>query len=125
MAEAIPFDPSVPHQRVEATMAGIAIVIDARWNARDSAFYLDFFEADGLTPIIRSVKVVLGAKLGRTSTHPFFVGKALFAFDRSGEGVECGLDDLGARVDVMYLTERDVQIAQSTPRVNQSDVDPV
>lgn len=125
MPEALPFEPSVPHQRIEVALTGISIVVEARWNDRDQAYYLDFWEADGITPIIRSVKVVLGAKLARTTTHQFLQGRALVAWDKSGEHRECGLDDLGQRVVVLYLTERDVALLKAPPKENRSDVDPV
>lgn len=110
MAESIPFTPGIPHQRLEVTLAGVPMIIDARWNSRDEAFYLDVFDV-GENPIARGVKVVLGALLGRGNTHPFFYGRALFAVDKSGTGRECGLDDLGARIILMYLTEVDLLLA--------------
>ncbi len=114
MASEVPFVPSVPHQELEVAIAGLTVIMTARWNDRDRAFYLDVFESDN-TPIARGLKVVLGVKLGRKSTHKFFVGRALFAVDNSNTGQECGIDDLGARVSILYLDEGDLELASTPP----------
>ena len=113
MAEFIPFDPSIPHQRLEVSILNTPIIIDARWNPRDEAFYLDLFDVDE-TPIIRSIKVVLGVDFFHRSSYPLFVGRSLFAIDTSGTGVECGIDDLGGRIQIAFFNERDVLLA-TTP----------
>ncbi len=112
MPEIIPFVPSVAQQRIEITLAGVACMLDVRWNGRDAAWYLDAFESDG-RPILRSIKVNLGVELGRTSTHPLFRGRSMVAHDRSDSGRDAGFDDLGARVVIMYLNAADIEIAQS------------
>ncbi len=115
MASQIPFAPGVPFQRIEITIDSIPVIIDARWNSRDEAFYLDIFQQDE-TVIARGLKVVLGASMGRGYAYAseFFQGTAMFAQDISGKAKECGIDDLGQRVVIWYLNAADVFVAQSS-----------
>jgi len=110
MAEIIPFTPGDPNQDLTVTLDGEPWGIVARWNGRDNAWYLDIYEADR-KPIAMSIKVVLGVKLGRKYTHRFFSNRALIAWDESNTGIEAGLDDLGSRVSVIYMTEADLALA--------------
>lgn len=120
MAEFIPFTPGNPNETLEVTLDGKPYVMVTRWNSTDNnktgAFYLDLYTVS-LVPICTGMKIVLGALLGRRCTHPFFVGRALFAYDKSNSGRECGVDDLGGRIQVAYLTESDLLLAQSPRRV--------
>lgn len=112
MAEVIPFQPGVPHQRLECTLAGLTNLFEARWNTRDAAWYLNVMEVDE-TPIAMGLKIVLGVEMGRACTHPFFRGRGLVALDLSRSLREATLDDLGKRVLVIYFTELDKFLAQA------------
>jgi hypothetical protein len=112
MAEIIPFVPGIPHQSIEVTLAGTPMVVEARWNAVDAAYYLDFYDADN-NPIARSLKVVLGANLVNRSTHELLRGRAVFAVNYSDTYAECGIDDLGARIQVVFFTEMDMDLARA------------
>lgn len=116
MAEVVPFRPGVPQQRVDVTLSGVTYGIVAHWNAMDNAFYLNVYEEDD-TPIAMSLKVVLGVVLGRSYTHEFFSSGArgLIAVDLSNTGAECGVDELGGRVQIWYFTELDMLLASSPP----------
>lgn len=116
MAESLPFTPGLAGQRLELTLAGSQCVFVSYWNDVEKSHYLDVFEIDD-TPIIRGLKVVLGVNFVRRSTHPLFVGRALFAVDESNTGVEAGIDDLGGRVTILYLTELDLLLATQPPMV--------
>lgn len=113
MAEAIPFQPSVPYQSLECTVDGVTRIFEARWNTRDDSWYLNVLEVDEV-PILMGIKLRLGVEMGRTCTHPLFGSgaRALVAIDFSGKIQEAGLDDLGTRVAVVYFNERDKFLAQ-------------
>ena len=103
MAQRLPLEPSVPSYRFSTTLDGTQHVFDVHWNGRDGAWYFDVLTTDG--EIIRAgVKVVLGAWLGRHSVDPRYPLGVLVADDQSGERRDAGLDDLGARVIVQFLT---------------------
>lgn len=116
MAEVVPFRPGVPQQRLDITLAGVSYVMITHWNARDNAYYIDVLEADE-TPVAYGIKVVLGVVLGRRYTHEFFNSgeRGLIAVDLSNTGRECGVDELGGRVQIWYLTEVDMRLASTPP----------
>ena len=88
--------------RVGTSIEGVQYVIDGRWNTRDAAWYLDFYEAD-LTPIIFGIKVVLGCYLGRRCNHAIFRNGVLVAVDLSGQRLDATYDDLGTRVVLEWI----------------------
>lgn len=95
----VPFQPSIPNYQFSTVLDSYTVTFDVLWNARDNAWYFDLYDSD-LTPIAFGIKVVLGVNLGRKSTDPFFQQNLLRAFDTSGQGIDAGIDDLGARVIV-------------------------
>ncbi len=107
MATFIPFVPGMVNYRLVTTIDGVTYIFDTRWNARDAAWYFDLLEEDE-TPIIYGVKVVLGTYLGRRSTHSFFRGGVLAAWDTSGQDLDAGIDDLGSRVQLVHYSALEV-----------------
>ncbi len=99
MPQIMPMVPSVPFYRLATAVDSTAYLIDVRWNERDAAWYLDFYEEDE-TPIAMGVKVVLGAYLGRSFQHPLFRDGVFVAVDTSGQRLDATLDDLGTRVHI-------------------------
>lgn len=112
MAQQIPVAPSVPIQTFNAELAGRQYQFRARWNTRESAWYLDIAQDDG-TAIRHGMKAVLNAALGRRSTDAAFPPGLIFAQDTSGADVEAGLDDFGldARVQLVFYTFAELGLA--------------
>ena len=110
MAVAIPFEPSVPNYSFTCAVNGTPYQFRVRWNATAGAWYFDLREEDG-TPIALGIKIVLGAYLGRHSSHHLFSEGVFVAVDRSGRKADAGIDDLGARVTVLYVTNAEVRAA--------------
>lgn len=100
MPQIIPFIPGQNNYRLRTSFDNEEVLFRVRWNAHDSAHYIDVLEP-GEEPIAQGIKVVLGVNLGRRSTHPFFLRNLLHAFDTTLQGVEAGVDDLGGRVVVV------------------------
>jgi hypothetical protein len=105
---ALPLIPSVSHYSFATTIENETYAFTMRWNARDAAWYMDVFTEAG-DVLRQGVKVVLGAYLGRASSDGFFNKGVLVARDTSGQGVEAGYNDLGTRVEVVYLSALDIQ----------------
>jgi hypothetical protein len=103
----LPFTPSIPNQEFTTQIGGVVYVFSARWNAREGAWRMSIATTDG-TAIIDGVKIVLGAYLGRTCTHPLFHAGVFVAVDTTAQGIEATLDDFGLRVVVNYLTVPDI-----------------
>ena len=103
---ALPLEPSIPNYRVGTTLDGVVYLLDVRWNSRDEAWFLDLLAEDE-TPIVRGIRVVLGALLGSRSADPAFPPGVLIASDLAGTGTDPGFDDLGQRVKVYYIPDAD------------------
>ncbi len=100
MAIAIPFEPSLTYYRLITVISGVPYIFDVRWNDRDQAWYFDVLEEDE-TPIVHGVKVILGMYLARRCDHTLFRDGVFLARDTTDAGIEAGIDDLGARVQVI------------------------
>lgn len=111
MASLIPIDPGVPEQKMSIALDREVYVLRFRWNTSDDlrkgAWYMDAWEADGVTSIAFGLKMVLGALIGNRYNHQLFVG-GLFLVER-GEptGEEPRLGDFGRRVVLMHFTIAD------------------
>jgi len=104
----LPLQPSVGTYRFRSVLQTVEYGFRMRWNSRDSSWYLDVREADQ-TPIALGLRVVLGAYLGRVSTHFIFRNGALVARVPHGDDRrEAGFDDMGTRVQLWYFDRAEV-----------------
>jgi len=109
----LPFKPSVPFYTFTTPVTDDAgtpttYVFDVSWNGSDNAWYMNVFEQDR-TLILASIKLVLGTYLGRRCNHDLFRKGVFIVFDTTNSGVDgggtdAGLDDMGTRVKVVYMT---------------------
>lgn len=104
----LPFDSEDPFYRVGATLDDITYVFDVYWNGRDAAWYFDILDTSEI-PIRSGVKIALGTPLNLRSSDPRRPTGLLTAVDLSGAGKDAGIDDLGARVVVMYFTLAEIE----------------
>ena len=107
MPQILPLEPSVAFYQFGTTLDQLPCIIDARWNSRDNAWYLDFFDTEEI-PIAFGVKAILGVHLGRRLTHEIFRQGVLVAADLSGKGIDATYDDIGQRVELRYYTNFEV-----------------
>lgn len=103
----VPFVPSIGAYRFTTVIETKQYVFDVRWNTRDAAWYFDVLDADE-SPIVKSIKVVLGAYLGRLSHHPLFTNGVMVAVDLSGQELDATFDDFGTRVAIQYIPVLDL-----------------
>lgn len=106
----LPLIPSEPNYTFGVDLDEVTYLVEMRWNGRDNAWYMNFFEEDE-TPIRTGIKMVLGTFLGRRSVSPKFPSGLLVAVDLTGEGKDATLDDLGTRVVVYYYTREEILTA--------------
>lgn len=97
----LPFIPSVAAYEFSVEIDGVSYTFVVRWNSRAAAWYFDVLE--GITPVARGLKIVLGTYLGRGITHDLFRLGAIVAVDTAQEGRDATFDDLGTRVEVRHL----------------------
>ena len=105
----IPVIPSAPFYKMRVPIEDIqkTFVFELRWNGRESGWFADLLDEDE-DPLIRGVKMVLGIPLFPVSYDIRWPGGAFFAVDTAGAHEEAGLDDLGTRVKIYYLTPDEV-----------------
>ena len=107
-AEAVilPCKPSIGIYTVGTTLLGDDYTFKFAWNEREDgdvgAWRMSIYDANNTT-ITAGVKVVLGAFLGSHIDHPLFKNGVLFAVDLSGDEMDAGFADLGARVVIQYV----------------------
>lgn len=106
--EFIPFIQSDNNYQLYVPLTGdsgtATYVINARWNSRDAAWYIDLYE-DDLTPIAVGLKLVLGMRLGHSMQYKtFFQEHFLQLVDTSGERRDAAFDDLGGRVKLLHMS---------------------
>lgn len=107
MAFTIPVTPGVPHLAVTTVLEGVAYGFEFRWSTREACFYANLLTAEG-DLIYAGMKVVTGAPLfERCADERRFPGR-IFAMDTEGKGRSPGLEDLGDRVLLVYLTAAEV-----------------
>ncbi len=103
MSVFLPLAPGDPNNQFQVVLNEEIYTFDVRWNTRDEAWYFDLSDVNG-TVIVAGVKVVLGALLGRRSSHQFFRENVLVAIDSTLANVDATFDDLGARVFIKHMT---------------------
>lgn len=111
MASVVRITAGEPEQRISIALDQEVYTMRFRWNssddARKGAWYVDVWEADGVTPIAFGIKLVLGAKLGNRYNHQLFVGGMFMAERGAPTGVEAGFFDIGTRVILVHFTIAD------------------
>lgn len=104
----VPFQPSDTNVKLTVPIDDARYVFYHRWNSRDQAWYVDLYEED-FTPILLGIKLTLGGRIGASSNHPFFATHKLVLADTSGQGLDPGFDDLGARVILIHYSLATIQ----------------
>jgi len=87
-------------QRV--TLDGVAFVMRLAWAERERRWFMDLETADG-TPVMTGRKVVADRPLTERLTTPLRPAGDLWCVDRSGEGRDPDLRDLGGRCLLLYV----------------------
>lgn len=104
------------NQEIETTIDGFNVALHLHWNARDNAdkgaWYVDVYDEDE-NLIAGSLKIVLGAFIGRGVDHPLFRNGVIVAVDTARKRNndvprEANYFDLGTRVRVYYYTEHEL-----------------
>lgn len=98
----IPIDPAAGRQTLTCLLDGIDLTLDVRWNERAGAWTITFSDDQGV--ILAARRVAIGvAMLARESSPRLPPGELMPVASTSPE-VEPGRDDLGGRVQLVYLS---------------------
>jgi len=109
MAFVLPLRTDVPDYEFQTVLDGTTYTLGLRWNGREAAWYLDISTEDG-DPISLGSKVVLNYPLAARCVDLRRPPGALIAFDTSGEDKAPGINELGARVVLIYHNVDDLPI---------------
>lgn len=104
--------PGPPRGEVDFTaryqLDGAFYGIRLRWNRRAACWFMDLSDATG-APLASGVGLRLGAPLTmRLRTRPGMPQGVFGLVDTTGSGVDPGLDELGQRVRLVYLTAQEL-----------------
>lgn len=89
------------------TLEGTDYLLTFALNLRDSYWYLDIADQDGV-PIVSNIKIVVAWDLLKRCTDIRRPPGVLLAVDLTGSGLDPGPTDLGGRVELRYLTAAEV-----------------
>ncbi len=98
----LPVRSDAPFYSVEVDLEGASFTLQLYWNARDAGWYLSFYDREQAC-LVSGRKVVLGAHLLGPSADARLPPGLLLAIDTTGKDQEAGRDDLGVRVQLVYV----------------------
>jgi hypothetical protein len=108
----LPIRPSIGAYRFTLPINDVQYAFRFKWNSREragvGAWYMDVFEFDGVTQILRGIKVVLGTYLGRWSTHPLLLNGVFVARSNAPVHEDATFDNFGASVQLLYFNRADL-----------------
>jgi hypothetical protein len=108
MAVVLPVVSQGAHFGVTTELENITYAFDFRWNWRDSGWYFNLLDGEGVL-LVAGVRVVLNTSLLKSFRKSGVVPPgALVAVDTGGQELEAGQDDFGSRVKLYYFTEADL-----------------
>jgi hypothetical protein len=109
MSQIIPTRSDLPFFDLQTELEGVTYTLQFRWNVRASRWFLDVLDAEGAKVLVASVKLVADYPLAiyRSDRQP---RGCFFAADTGGGGVDPGINDLGKRVQLYYLTAAELGI---------------
>lgn len=108
----LPLRSDQPHFDFTVSLDGTAYKFLFRWNTRGSVWYMSV-SLDDDTPLFMGVAVVVNWPLGYRCRHPQKPKGLLMAFDDANTKKDPGLNDLGARVNVLYFDASEVAKLQA------------
>lgn len=98
----IPLRQDQPRFDFSLSLDGVAYTFLFAWNTRDSGWYFSLFTEEE-EPIWLSVRVVVNWPLGFRSRSALRPPGLFMAFDTAETSTDPGLEDLGARVILLYF----------------------
>lgn len=89
-----------------AQFGGATYLVALRWNARAQAWRLSLSDSEG--NVLRTKKVALGVGLLARESNSRLPYGELLALDTSGQDLQPGVDELGARVKLLFTDYADL-----------------
>lgn len=105
----IPLRSDLTHYDLQVILDGLVYTLEFRWNTRESSWYMDIKTEDE-TLILASIKVVIDTPLGKRCADARMPPGVLLAQDSSDAKIEAGVNDLGARVILLYFEASELPV---------------
>lgn len=106
MIAEIPLE-SVPAQSFVTTLDEIAIRFTIKWNDRSGVWTMDLFDNVTNDPLLYSIPLVLGQDL--LEAYNLNIG-AIIMVDTANQGIDAGVNDLGYRVKMYWLSMDELDV---------------
>jgi hypothetical protein len=104
-----PMRADLPSYGFQLELEGRSYGFVFRWNERESAWYFDVLDGDG--ELLRSgLKIVLDFPLFLRARSSAMPPGQLFAVDTGATGLDPGLNELGARVQLVYYESSELPL---------------
>jgi hypothetical protein len=97
----------VPHYTFSTELDGVTFRFEFRWNDRASAWFMSLRDVNG-NDLVVGRRVVVGFPLLTRFSDPRLPKGDLNAVDTTGTGTEPGINDLGGRVKLIYMTADEI-----------------
>ncbi len=112
MPQRVPLRTSIPAFTQRTSLDGVTFEFGFNWNERESAWYMSVADTDGLT-LRDGVRMALSWPLLLSVADARRPGGELYLIDVDGTGVEAGLDDLGVRAVLIYVTAAEAAVLEA------------
>jgi hypothetical protein len=98
----------VPYLTQRTLLSGVDFELTWAWNSRTDTWALNIAalgdgEQENPTPVLTGAKVFIGFDLLRRCRHPKRPLGSLWAYSADGSYLHPGQNDLGTRVNIVYL----------------------
>lgn len=103
----IPIDPALFFQSLEMSLDGLSYQIETRYQQRDDSYYLSVSTSAG-DAVFTGCRVVVDRALGAEYRGFNELAGRIVAYDASGKRLDPKRGDLGARVQIYYLTNAEI-----------------
>lgn len=102
-----------PHFTFACELEGVSYTFTFRWNDRDSAWFMEIGDGAGLALIsgLRIVINILLLKALRGGVSGDLPPGDFIAIDTTGREEDAAFEDLGRRVQILYVTQDDIAAA--------------
>ena len=99
----IPTRSDLPFYDLQVTLDGVTYTLEFRWNVRAAGWFMAILDAEGVNVLRAGIRLVANWPLEayRADRQPRGV---LMALDTSSSGLDPGRDDLGDRVQLVYIS---------------------
>lgn len=104
---ALPTSTDLPNYSFQCDLDGTTYDLALRWGDREECWFFTLSTVDG-TVLLAGRRLAVGSPLLRGFRDPRLPPGELMAVDTSGNDLEAGQTDLGARVLLMYTEAADL-----------------